>query len=90
VRPGARDEAAGPAAGIRQVADVVADRARLSAGMEVRISLDQSQPPVGRLTVTGMPGHGRPPVAFTGWLGLLHALSDAIDPSGDAGDVPEG
>jgi hypothetical protein len=61
--------------------------------MEVHISLDQSHPPVGRLTVTSPPGSGAPDVAtpstgfsvaFTGWLGLLRALSDAIDPSGDA------
>jgi hypothetical protein len=50
--------------------------------MEVHISLDQSEPPVGRLTVTSPPGSlGTTPssVPFTGWLGLLRALSDAID-----------
>lgn len=54
--------------------------------MEVRISLDQSEPPVGRLTVTGPPGVPGTPssVPFTGWLGLLRALSDALGSSGDA------
>jgi len=72
--------------GIRQLADVVAGRARLSAVMEVRISLDQSEPPVGRVTVTsprGVPAtHSSVP--FTGWLGLLRALSDVLGASGDA------
>lgn len=54
--------------------------------MEVHISLDQSEPPVGRITVTSPPvtpecTHSSVP--FTGWLGLLRALSDAIDSSGD-------
>lgn len=54
--------------------------------MEVHIWLDQSEPPVGRLTATGDPGAPEParrPVSFTGWLGLLRALSDAIDVPGD-------
>jgi len=47
--------------------------------MEIRIVLDQVEPPDGRLRV--MPGDGpadRPVMAgeirFTGWLGLLKAL----------------
>jgi hypothetical protein len=71
---------------IRHLADDVAGRARLSAGMEVHIWLDQSEPPVGRLTVTGppaAPGRLTAGTAFTGWLGLLRALSDAIDSSED-------
>jgi hypothetical protein len=58
--------------------------------MEVRISLDQSDPPIGRLTVTSpehAPGRSQSSVPFTGWLGLLRALSDAIGPPGD--DLPE-
>ena len=58
--------------------------------MEVRISLDQLEPPVGRLAVASapdVPEQARPGVPFTGWLGLLHALSDAI---GSAGDAPIG
>lgn len=61
--------------------------------MEVLISLDQSEPPVGRVTVTSTPGargHARPAVPFAGWLDLLRALSDAIDSSGDVPAVPEG
>ena len=71
---------------IRHLADEVVARAGLSAVMEVHIWLDQSEPPVGRLTATSDPGAPRPvrrSVPFTGWLGLLRALSDAIDASGD-------
>jgi hypothetical protein len=71
---------------IRQLADEVVGRARLSAVMEVHIWLDQSDPPVGRLTVareSDAPEPERRSVAFTGWLGLLRALSDAIYSSGD-------
>jgi hypothetical protein len=56
--------------------------------MEVHIWLDQSEPPVGRLTVTGPPAASGSLLAaapFTGWLGLLRALSDAID---SAEEVP--
>ena len=55
--------------------------------MEVHIWLDQSEPPVGRLTVTGPPaepGHDEWSAPFTGWLGLLRALSRAIAPAGDS------
>lgn len=72
---------------IRQLADEVALRSGLSAVMEVHIWLDQSEPPVGRLTVADdepeLSEEVRRSVAFTGWLGLLRALSDAIDSSGD-------
>lgn len=56
--------------------------------MEVRISLDQSEPPIGRLTVTSgpqEPGRTESSVPFTGWLGLLRALSDAIGSPNDGG-----
>jgi hypothetical protein len=61
--------------------------------MEVHIWFDRSEPPVGRLTVTSPPGgpryiHSSAP--FTGWLGLLRALSDAIDSVGDAPSAPPG
>jgi hypothetical protein len=59
--------------------------------MEVHIWLDQSEPPVGRLTVTGPPTTPGPRPAgasFTGWLGLLRALSDAIDSVEDAPPGP--
>lgn len=55
--------------------------------MDVHIRLDQSRPPVGRLTVTSTPDAQEPAhtsVDFTGWLGLLRALSDAFGTSGDA------
>lgn len=54
--------------------------------MEVHIRLDHTRPPVGRLTVTSPPEAQDPAmsVPFTGWLGLLRALSDALDPPGDA------
>jgi len=47
-------------------------------GVEIRIVLDRLDPPEGRLQVTS--GAGRAPegmgeVPFTGWLGLLQALS---------------
>ena len=74
------------------MADEVVDRARLSAVMEVHIWLDQSEPPVGRLTVTGPPGaSGRDEwsAPFTGWLGLLRALSRAIAPTGGSVREPK-
>jgi hypothetical protein len=60
--------------------------------MEVRISLDQSEPPVGRIAVTSpsaTPGCTSSSVSFTGWLGLLRALSDAIESSGDDPPGPD-
>jgi hypothetical protein len=60
--------------------------------MEVHIWLDPSDPPVGRLSVTrarGVPGHVPSSVPFSGWLGLLRALSDAIEASGGAAAGPE-
>ncbi len=60
--------------------------------MEVHIWLDQSEPPVGRLTVTGPPeatGQVDSSSPFTGWLGLLRALSHAIEAAGDVKHVSE-
>jgi hypothetical protein len=57
--------------------------------MEVHIWLDQAEPPVGRLTVRsplGAPDATSVEAPFTGWLGLLRALSDAIASHG--GDTP--
>ena len=79
--------------GIRHLADVAADRELLSAVMEVRISLDQSEPPVGRLMVTSpreAQAGSHMAIPFTGWLGLLRALSDAIDSSREAPPDPGG
>ena len=59
--------------------------------MEVRISLDQTDPPVGRLTVTSpsaVQGPTQSSIPFTGWLGLLHALSDALGSSGGSSPGP--
>lgn len=50
--------------------------------MEVRIWLDQTDPPVGRLrsvSDTGGAGADGPATAeFSGWLGLLRTLSDVL------------
>jgi hypothetical protein len=47
--------------------------------MEIRIVLDQAEPPAGRLRVVPAAGQNRRPgtageIQFTGWLGLLRAL----------------
>ncbi|HEV8166034.1 MAG TPA: hypothetical protein VGR74_16600 [Actinomycetota bacterium] len=47
--------------------------------MEIRIRLDQSDPPAGRLRLVAGPdaqeGAG---IGFVGWLGLLRALDQVI------------
>ena len=56
-----------------------------AAKVEVRISCDQTNPPVGRLWCVSdpvAPGNcAAQPIAFSGWLGLLRALYDALDDS---------
>ena len=45
--------------------------------VEIRVILDSTDPPVGRLRVTpgaGPAPDGQPDVPFIGWLGLLRAL----------------
>jgi len=45
--------------------------------VEIRVILDSTDPPAGRLRVTpgvGPAPDGQPDVPFTGWLGLLRAL----------------
>jgi hypothetical protein len=45
--------------------------------MEIRVILDSTDPPAGRLRVTSGDGparDGQRDVPFTGWLGLLRAL----------------
>jgi len=45
--------------------------------VEIRVILDSTDPPAGRLRVTPGAAHARdeqPDVCFTGWLGLLRAL----------------
>ncbi|HEU5267265.1 MAG TPA: hypothetical protein VFU35_11225 [Jatrophihabitans sp.] len=45
--------------------------------MEIRIVLDALAPPTGRVYPVRAGAEGG--VVFTGWLGLLRALSDLID-----------
>jgi hypothetical protein len=56
--------------------------------MEIRISLDRAEPPAGRLRVVPSPAPAPRPaeggeVPFTGWLGLLRALYEAVGPPDD-------
>ncbi|HEY7010248.1 MAG TPA: hypothetical protein VH395_14965 [Jatrophihabitantaceae bacterium] len=50
--------------------------------VEVRIWFDQTDPPVGHLrrcAESGASSDGNTgPIQFSGWLGLLRALSDAL------------
>jgi hypothetical protein len=55
--------------------------------VEIRIVLDQAEPPAGRLRV--VPGAGQPrlpatagEIRFTGWLGLLKALYQVTGAAG--------
>jgi hypothetical protein len=56
--------------------------------MEIRITLDRAEPPTGRLRlvpspqVTPRPADGEE-IPFTGWLGLLRALSEVLGPPDD-------
>ena len=55
--------------------------------MEILISLDTIDPPVGHLRVTPgpgpAPGHGDKELRFTGWLGLLRALYEVTGSPGN-------
>jgi len=58
-------------------------------GMEVRISFEATDPPVGQLW-RQTPSEASSdsvtrPTQFSGWLGLLRALSDALN---DCEDIP--
>jgi hypothetical protein len=58
--------------------------------MEIRITLDQIEPPAGRLHVVadhGQAGRKGAEVCFTGWLGLLRALYEVTGGSG-TGPLP--
>ena len=50
--------------------------------MEIRILLDQVEPPAGRLGLVTDPQQASDPrgqeVWFTGWLGLLRALEEVL------------
>jgi hypothetical protein len=55
--------------------------------MEIRIVLDQVEPPGGRLRVVPGAGQAHRPVTareirFTGWLGLLKALYEVTGTAG--------
>jgi hypothetical protein len=54
--------------------------------VEVHISCDRTDPPVGRLSRVNPPGPQRDAatesIHFSGWLGLLRALADTL---GDPG-----
>ena len=80
-------------ADIRRLADVAGRNPGNDRQVEILISFDTIDPPVGQLRVTSPPGtapergEGRE-FRFTGWLGLLRALYDvtgapAGEPPGD-------
>jgi hypothetical protein len=77
----------GPNPKIRALADVAADAGSEAARVEVRICCDQTNPPVGQLSRVIEPaaqgGTAAEPIHFSGWLGLLRALSDALDNADD-------
>jgi len=55
--------------------------------VEIRIVLDQAEPPAGRLRVVPGAGQARPSVIageirVTGWLGLLKALYEVTGSAG--------
>jgi hypothetical protein len=50
----------------------------------IRIWVDAAQPPTGRVVTA----EGQPPQTFSGWLGLLGILADAIS-AGGVEDGPE-
>ncbi len=55
--------------------------------VEIRIVLDQIEPPGGRLRVVPGAGHNHRPLMageiwFTGWLGLLRALYEVTGAAG--------
>ena len=47
--------------------------------MRIVIEIDAADPPAGRLSVTPKRPRQRRILAFNGWLGLLHVLSEAMD-----------
>jgi hypothetical protein len=50
-------------------------------GMDIRISLDRTEPPAGRLRQISHPEEDDQREArFTGWLGLLRALYEVVGP----------
>ena len=62
-------------------------RALHDGGVEIRIGLDQVEPPAGRLRAGPAAGQAHQPVTageirFTGWLGLLKALYEVTGAAG--------
>jgi hypothetical protein len=56
--------------------------------MQIHITLTQVRPPAGTLRVPAAPGpdgdeRSEGEIGFTGWLGMLRALSELIGPPGD-------
>src|SRR5262249_31455218 len=75
-------------AGISQLADAHRPRAGNDGHVEIRIVLDRTEPPAGRLRVLRAPGQApahRPDqdIGFTGWLGLLRALYEVTAEPGE-------
>lgn len=82
---------AGEAIGkVSQLADVCAEICGDHGGVELRICCDRTEPPVGRLWRETVPGptenDADDPVEFSGWLGLLRVLADALGNPGAEGD----
>ncbi len=47
------------------------------ANMKLTIDIEEREPPVGRVILND--GTDSAPVVFTGWLGLVAALSELLD-----------
>ena len=81
-------------AGIGQLADGPGRRSRDDGDVEIRIVLDRTEPPAGRLRVVRAAGQAPAPrtdqdIGFTGWLGLLRALYEVTaEPGQGAGKGP--
>jgi len=78
-----------PGYDIGQLADVAGCRGRDDGGVEIRIVLDRTEPPTGRLRVLRAPGQAPGPgagqdIGFTGWLGLLRALYEVTAEPGES------
>lgn len=79
---------------IRQPADVLVSRRAHDRRVRMALVLQDCDPPTGRIIPESAQGRstetelaGAREVPFTGWLGLLKALSDVIDAQ-KSGQVP--
>jgi hypothetical protein len=77
-----------PGYDIGHLADVAGRRGRDDEGVEIRIVLDRTEPPAGRLRVLRALGQAPGPgagqdIGFTGWLGLLRALYEVTAEPGE-------